>query len=87
MIITEDSKYLFTPKDWRSWLEDNLEIGKKKRHELAKEAAGRGWFAQAALKILAEALSKDEDVPEECIVTINKRVIPRRLYFTMAHSE
>jgi len=46
---------------------------------------GRGRHARSAMDILAEALSKNEELPEDCISRINKRVVPRRLYIMIAH--
>ena len=48
-------------------------------------SGGRGRHARAAMEILAKALSEDEELPEECISRINKRVIPNRIYIMMAH--
>ena len=39
------------------------------------------------MDILAEALSKNEELPEECISRINKRVIPNRMYIIMVHRD
>ena len=46
---------------------------------------GRGRHARAAMVLLADALSKNEELPGECISRINKRIIPTRMYIMMAH--
>lgn len=50
-----------------------------------ESSGARGKYARSAMEILAKALSQDEELPQECISRINKRVIPKRMYIMMAH--
>lgn len=50
-----------------------------------EDSGGRGRHARSALESLSDALLNDKPVPEECIVGINKRVIPKRMYIMMVH--
>ncbi len=48
-------------------------------------SGGRGKQARFAMEILAEALSEDKEIPEECISRINKLIIPKRIYMMMGN--
>lgn len=50
-----------------------------------EHTGGRGKNARTAIESLANALSTDEEVPEECISRINKLIIPKRMYMMMGN--